>query len=100
MRLLSARSKMTCHFPLCFATQKCQVINGRVLRMLVAFAVLAGCTPPPPGGGQPTPAPAVTNTPSTDIEAALNQHQDELMRLPSVVGWALGRTRRRGSPSS
>ena len=62
-----------------------------LISVLMVSTVLAGCVPPAPGAGQPTASPLVTSTPSsTEIEAVLDQHRDELMRLPGVVGVGIG----------
>ena len=66
--------------------------------VLVVSALLAGCGPPSPGGGQLTPLPVVTSIPAHDIRAVLDKHQEELMRLPGVVGVGVGQDETTGEP--
>ncbi len=66
--------------------------------VLVISTLLAGCTPPSPDRGQPTPSPVVTSTPAHDIGAVLDEHQEELMRLPGVVGVGVGQDETTGEP--
>lgn len=69
-----------------------------LLSVLVVSSALAACTPTPPGQGQPTPSPAVTSTPATDIVTVLDQHREELMELPGVVGVGIGQDETTGYP--
>jgi hypothetical protein len=66
--------------------------------ILVVSALLAGCTLPSPGADQLTPAPVVTSSPANDIGAVLDEHQEELMRLPGVVGVGIGQDETTGEP--
>lgn len=87
-----------------------------LLNLLVVSTVLAGCRPPLPGEGQPALSPAVPSIPLTatvssisltatvpsilltDIVPVLDQHRDELMRLPGVVGVGIGQDETTGEP--
>jgi hypothetical protein len=66
--------------------------------LLVVSALLGGCTLPSPGPDQLTPAPVVTSSPTNDIGAVLDEHQEELMRLPGVVGVGIGQDETTGEP--
>jgi hypothetical protein len=81
-------------------TKRTRVIS-RVLWLpgvLLVSALLAGCTLPSPGPGQVTPAPVVTSRPANDIRAVLDEHREELMRLPGVVGVGIGQDETTGEP--
>jgi hypothetical protein len=81
-------------------TKRTPVIS-RVLWLpgvLIVSALLAGCTLPSPGPDQLTPAPVVTSSPASDIGAVLDEHQEELMRLPGVVGVGIGQDETTGEP--
>jgi hypothetical protein len=81
-------------------TKRTKVISWVLwlLSVLMASIFLARCTPPSPGGGQPTPSPVVTSIPANDIRAVLDEHQEELMRLPGVVGVGIGQDETTGEP--
>lgn len=66
--------------------------------VLVVSALLAGCTSPSPAPDQLTTSPVVTSTPANDIGAVLDEHQEELMRLPGVVGVGVGQDETTGEP--
>ncbi len=81
-------------------TKRTRVIS-RVLWLpgvLVVSALLAGCTPPSLGPDQLTPAPVVTSSPASDIRTVLDEHREELMRLPGVVGVGNGQDETTGEP--
>jgi hypothetical protein len=81
-------------------TKRTRVIS-RVLWLpgvLVVSALLAGCMLPSPGPDQVTPPPVVTSSPADDIGAVLNEHREELMRLPGVVGVGIGQDETTGEP--
>ncbi len=66
--------------------------------VLVVSALLAGCTLPSPAPDELMTSPVVTSTPARDIEAVLEEHQEELMRLPGVVGVGVGQDETTGEP--
>jgi hypothetical protein len=81
-------------------TKRTRVIS-RVLWLpgiLLVSALLAGCALPSPGPAQVTPPPVVTSSPANDIGAVLDAHQEELMRLPGVVGVGIGQDEATGKP--
>jgi hypothetical protein len=81
-------------------TKRTRVIS-RVLWLpgvLLVSALLTGCALPSPGPAQLTPAAVVTSSPANDIGAVLDEHQEELMRLPGVVGVGIGQDGMTGEP--
>ncbi len=76
-------------------------VMSRVLwlpAILVVSTLLAGCTLPPPSPDQLAPSPVVTSSPTNDIRAVLDEHREELMRLPGVVGVGIGQDETTGEP--
>ena len=68
-------------------------ILARLLVILVLGVAVIGCQ------GGPTPAPTSTppeETPPAEIVDVMEKHQEELMRIPEVIGVGIGRSETTG----